>query len=228
MEDIRGEDFYNVIKDLGEKIIFTDTGNVQYASLKPNMLNKAIGTTDGAYWFTGVMTFDNMEQQERSVGAYFKRSTQPNSTCMLFSVFPENTTQHVAITHVVECNEKVDIAYYEFSDEFNEYGSPVSNKVYVHKDVDVYITSFNKDARDTAPGAMEETITYMTIPAKYAVSTKNVIMKNRLVFNETTKETELKKIPYRIESIDMSMMDVAEKGEYVGLIKCMLKETQGE
>ncbi len=227
MEDIRGEDFYNVIKELGEQVTFTETGNVQYASLKPNMLNKAIGTTDGAYWFTGVMTFDNMAQQEMSAGSYFKRSTQPNVTCMLFSIFPENSTPHVAITHVVECNEKVDIiSHYEPTGEYNEYGEAIGQPVYAARDVDVYITAFNKDARDTAPGAMEETITYMTIPAKYMLSNQNIILKEGFVFDEKTKTNKLAKIPHRIESINYSMMDKTPDGKYVGLLICMLKETQ--
>lgn len=228
MIDVGANDFYETIKELGEEVTFIETGNVQYASLKPNMLNKAIGTTDGAYWFTGVMTFDDMKQQEMFAGEYFKRKTQPNSTLMLYSIFPENTTSRVAITHCVECNEKIDIvAYYEDSGGKNKYGEPIMKPVYAYKDVEAYITMFTKDARDTKVGSLEETAVYLMIPAKYTISSKNKVLKDTFVYDETTHTNKIERTPYQIESIDTSMMDIID-GKTVGLLKCLMKEAQEE
>ncbi len=222
--DVGGEDFYNTIRELGEKVTFVGSGLEQYASLAPNMLNKAIGTTDGAYWFTGVMTFDNMNQQEELAGAYFKRETQPNSTLMIYSIFPENSSQKLAITHCVECNEKVDIiSHNEPTGELNNYGKPIMGPVYAYRDVYAYVKSYTKDAKDSVAGSMEETITYLALPAKYTLSPKNIIMKDAFVFDEKTKKNVLKKIPYRIESIDTSMMDSYD-GKPNGILTCMIKE----
>lgn len=232
MIDIQGNDFYEQIKELGEKVTFTETGVVQYASIKPNMLNKAIGTTDGAYWYTGVMTFDDMDQQEKFSGAYFKRETQPNSTLMLYSVFPENSTPKVAITHCVECNEKVDIvSHYEDTGKINNYGEAIMRPVYAYKDVDVYYTTYTKEARDTLAGSMQETITYIMLPAKYALSSKNRIMKDTFVYDEVTHTNKLEKKPYQVESADTSLMDIMYEGgeqKLVGIVKYLLKEAQEE
>lgn len=232
MIDISGNDFYETIKELGEEVMFTETGVVQYASLKPNMLNKAIGTTDGAYWFTGVMTFDNMDQQENFAGAYFKRQTQPNAVCMLYSIFPENSTPKIAITHCVECNEKVDvISHYEDTGEMNEQGEAIMRPVYAYKDVDVYYTTYTKEARDTLAGAMQETIIYIMLPAKYPLSSKNRIMKDTFVYDEVTHTNKLEKKPYQVESTDTSLMDIMNEGgqqKLVGVVEYLLKEAQEE
>ena len=225
MVDVGGNDFYEVIKEYGEKVRFVDTGKEQYASIKPNMLNKAIGTTDGAYWLTGVMTFDDMADQEQAAGAYFKRSTQPNVTCMIYAIFPENATQKLAITHVVECNEKVDIvSHYVDTGEEDEYYNPIKRPVYAERDVDVFISMYTQAAKDAVVGSVDTTTMYMMIPAKYTISSENRIMKDTFVYDPETHKNVLKRLPYQVESVDTSMMDISANGTPIGILKCLLKE----
>lgn len=237
--DIHGEDFRNLIEECGEQIRFlpkavTDTvpegvedgSLVQYASIVPNRANKAVATTEGAYLFTGNITFDNIEQQERFIGRYFIRETQPNVTNMLTSVFPENSSDRLGTVQTIECNEKVDIiSCFEDTGEQNEFGDPVQRPVYLHQDVLCFVTAMVKSPGIEEVGALDKTMTYLTLPAEYTVSTTNIIMKPSFAFNEKTLRNEYIKTPYKIDSIDTSMMDFIN-GEIVGTVKCLISEAQ--
>ena len=236
MVDIGAEDFYDIIEELGQKITFENNGQKifaelpegqgieQYASIVPNRANKAIGTAEGAYLFTGNMTFDSREQQDRLRGCYFKFNEMPINKFFLLSTFFENSTEKVAIVNCVECNEKIDIiSYYKDTGEVDEFGEHIYEPVYLAKDVDSYITMFNKEARDVPTGAMISTVGYLMLPAWITVSASNTIMKKSFVFNEKTKQNEFKAIPYKIESIDTGLMDEKD-GELIGAVKVMLTE----
>lgn len=217
---IDGEDFYTTIVELGEEIIFlTDPQIKQYASITPQ---RSTNTTDGAYWYTGAMTFDGVDQQNKLIGEYFTRQTNAGPKNILTAVMPENTTPKLATVYSVECNEVVDIvSYYEKGKD--EYGDPVDTPVYLAKDVDCYMTMTLERVDNASAGYFVQTITNLVIPAKYTLSSKSVVMKNTFVFDETEKKNVYKKIPYRVESIDTSMMDVVD-GQVVGVLKCLLTE----
>ena len=217
---IDGEDFYATIVELGEEIIFlTDPQIKQYASIKAQ---RNTNTTDGAYWYTGAMTFDGVDQQNKLIGEYFTRQTNSGPKNILTAVMPENTTPKLGTVYSVECNEVVDIiSYYEKGKD--EYGDPIDIPVYLAKDVDCYMTMTLERVDNASAGYFVQTITNLVIPAKYTLSSQSVIMKSAFVFDETEKKNVYKKIPYRVESIDTSMMDVVD-GQVVGVLKCLLTE----
>lgn len=221
-ELISGEDFYNTIVDMGEDIVFlTDPPIHQYASIAPH---RTTNTTDGAYWYKGVMTFEDVDQQNRLIGEYFTRQTNPTPKHILTAVMPENTTSKIAEVYAVECNDVIDIiSHYEKSGVEDEFGTYPMVPVYIAQDVDVYITVVQKPLIQQVAGAFIETLTNMTIPAKYAVSPDNIILKEGIVFDDDLKENVLKKVPFRIQSVDPSMMDIID-GQIVGILRCELRE----
>lgn len=217
---IDGEDFYATIVELGEEITFlTDPEIKQFASIA---MHRTTNTTDGAYWYYGAMTFDGVEQQNRLIGEYFTRQTNAGPKNILTAVMPENSTPKMATVYSVECNEVVDIiSHYDKSKD--EYGDPVDIPVYLAKDVDCYMTMTLERVDNASAGYFVQTITNLILPAKYTLSTESVVMKNSFVFNDKEKKNVYTKIPYRVESIDTSMMDVVD-GQIVGILKCLLTE----
>lgn len=217
---IDGDDFYATIVELGEEITFlTDPVIKQYASIA---MHRTTNTTDGSYWYYGAMTFDGVDQQNSLIGEYFTRQTNAGPKNILTAVMPENTTPRLATVYSVECNEVVDIiAYYDKGKD--EYGDPVDIPVYLAKDVDCYMTMTLKQVENATAGYFIQTVTNLTIPAKYTLSTESVIMKNDFVFDDAQKKNVYTKIPYRVESIDTSMMDIVD-GKPVGILKCLLTE----
>lgn len=217
---IDGEDFYATIVELGEEITFlTDPEIKQFASIA---MHRTTNTTDGAYWYYGAMTFDGVEQQNKLIGEYFTRQTNAGPKNILTAVMPENSTPKMATVYSVECNEVVDIiSHYDKSKD--EYGDPVDIPVYLAKDVDCYMTMTLERVDNASAGYFVQTITNLILPAKYTLSTESVVMKNSFVFNDKEKKNVYTKIPYRVESIDTSMMDVVD-GQIVGILKCLLTE----
>lgn len=217
---IDGNDFYATIVELGEEITFlTDPEIKQFASIA---MHRTTNTTDGAYWYYGAMTFDGVEQQNKLIGEYFTRQTNAGPKNILTAVMPENSTPKMATVYSVECNEVVDIiSHYDKSKD--EYGDPVDIPVYLAKDVDCYMTMTLERVDNASAGYFVQTITNLILPAKYTLSTESVVMKNSFVFNDKEKKNVYTKIPYRVESIDTSMMDVVD-GQIVGILKCLLTE----
>lgn len=222
IQDISGRDFHETVVDMGEEILFlTDPEIKQFASIAPH---RNTNTTDGAYWYRGAMTFDSVDQQNKLTGEYFTRQTNPIPKNILTAVMPENTTPLVATVYSVECNETIDIiSHYEKTGEFNEFGEEIEEPVYTAKDVDCYMTMVLERVDNETPGYFAQTITNLTIPAKYMISNESIILKNSFVFDKFEKKSVYKKIKYRVESIDTSMMDIVD-GNFVGVLKCMLTE----
>lgn len=220
---IDGNDFYVTIVEMGEKITFlTEPPIEQYASIAPH---RTTNTTDGAYWYTGAMTFDSVDQQNTLIGEYFTRQTNPKPNNILTAVMPENTTYKMATVYSVECNEVVDIiSHYEETGEYDKYGKPiVAEPVYIGKDIPVYMTMTLNQLENEVSGSFITTTMNLTIPAKYKVSNNSIVLKNNFVFDSDTKETVFKKVKYKIESIDTSMMDEVD-GKIVGVLRCLLTE----
>lgn len=217
---IDGEDFYATIVELGEEITFlTDPEIKQFASIA---MHRTTNTTDGAYWYYGAMTFDGVEQQNKLIGEYFTRQTNAGPKNILTAVMPENSTPKMATVYSVECNEVVDIiSHYDKSKD--EYGDPIDIPVYLAKNVDCYMTMTLERVDNASAGYFVQTITNLILPAKYTLSTESVVMKSSFVFNDKEKKNVYTKIPYRVESIDTSMMDVVD-GQIVGILKCLLTE----
>lgn len=217
---IDGEDFYATIVELGEEITFlTDPEIKQFASIA---MHRTTNTTDGAYWYYGAMTFDGVEQQNKLIGEYFTRQTNAGPKNILTAVMPENSTPKMATVYSVECNEVVDIISH-YNKSKDEYGDPIDIPVYLAKDVDCYMTMTLERVDNASTGYFVQTITNLVLPAKYTLSTESVVMKNSFVFNDKEKKNVYTKIPYRVESIDTSMMDVVD-GQIVGILKCLLTE----
>lgn len=219
---VDGMDFYSTIVDMGEEITFlTDPPIKQYASIT---MHRTTNTTDGAYWYYGAMTFDNVDQQNTLPGEYFTRQTNPGPKNILTSVMPENTTPRVGTVYTVECNETVDIiSHYEGTGEYNDFGEEIVEPVYLAQNVDCYMTMTLERLDSETAGSFVQTITTLTLPAKITISTKNIVLKNSFVFDDKQKKNVYQPVKYRVESIDTSMMDVVD-GKIVGILKCLLTE----
>lgn len=238
MIDIGAEDFVTITKELGKKITFENNGQStfadvpneqgisQYASITPNRANKAIGTAEGEYLYTGMITFDSYEQQTKLRGCYFTFDNVPTNKYFLVSTFFEGFTPNVAMVSCAACNEKISIvSHYKENEEKDEFGRPIGEPtpIYIAQDIPVYMTMFNKEAKDTAGGGLPETVGYISMPARYTISTNNIIEKNGFTFNKATNQNEYKKLKYKVESIDTSLTDVYN-GELFGSVKFLLKE----
>lgn len=218
---VDGMDFYSTIVDMGEEVTFlTDPEIKQYASIA---MHRTTNTTDGSYWYYGAMTFDSVDQQNKLIGEYFTRQTNKGPKNILTAVMPENTTPRMATVYSVECNETVDIvSHYDLS-EPDKYGKQEEVPVYLAKNVDCYMTMTLERVDNGITGSFVQTITNLILPAKFTLSTDNVIMKNSFVFDNEQKKNVYTPIKYRVESIDTSMMDVVD-GNPVGILKCLLTE----
>lgn len=218
---VDGMDFYSTIVYMGEEVTFlTDPEIKQYASIA---MHRTTNTTDGSYWYYGAMTFDSVDQQNKLIGEYFTRQTNKGPKNILTAVMPENTTPRMATVYSVECNETVDIvSHYELS-EPDKYGKQEEVPVYLAKNVDCYMTMTLERVDNGITGSFVQTITNLILPAKFTLSTDNVIMKNSFVFDDEQKKNVYTPIKYRVESIDTSMMDVVD-GNPVGILKCLLTE----
>lgn len=218
---VDGMDFYSTIVDMGEEVTFlTDPEIKQYASIA---MHRTTNTTDGSYWYYGAMTFDSVDQQNKLIGEYFTRQTNKGPKNILTAVMPENTTPRMATVYSVECNETVDIvSHYDLS-EPDKYGKQEEVPVYLAKNVDCYMTMTLERVDNGITGSFVQTITKLILPAKFTLSTDNVVMKNSFVFDDEQKKNVYTSIKYRVESIDTSMMDVVD-GNPVGILKCLLTE----
>ena len=228
--NVRIDNFYNLLKRAGEIATFEsadiDTLPIkQNVSLTPNKSNKAIGTTEGTYLYIGEMTFDSVEQQQELIGKTFSREINPKTRFVLLSVAPSPFTEKFGTIQCMLCNDKIDIVSHYERTGYNEFNEPIYEPIYIGKDIDVYTSMAVKEAKNITVGEIDRSITFMTIPVKYPVSPKNTILKGAWVFNDDTKQNEYIKIPYKIDSIDTSLMDEVN-GEYFGVLKCYLTEGQ--
>lgn len=219
---IDGSAFHETIVRMGEKVTFlTDPEVIQYASITPH---RTTNTTDGAYWYTGAMTFDGVEQQNSLLGEYFIRQTNSQPKNILTAVMPENTTPKMATVYSVECNETIDIiSHYEDTGEVNKYGEKIMAPVFLAEGVDVYMTMVLLENKNTVAGGLVETVTNLIIPARFTISYENTILKKSFVFDNVEKKNKIAEIKYRVQSIDTSMMDIIDD-KPVGILKCLLTE----
>ena len=223
-------DMYNTLVELGERADFydKDTNEIvatQYLSITPNKSNKAIGTTEGTYLYIGTMTFQSLAQQKDLRGTLFNREADNSERFELLSVSPCPFTEKIGTIQCMMCNDFVDIISHYDTTGYNQWNEPIVSPIYTGKNIPIYTTMVNKPAQNVTVGALDKSITFMTISAKYPISQKSIIMKRAFIFNEETKQNEYIKIPYKIESIDTSMVDELN-GELTGVIKCYLSESQ--
>lgn len=240
-EVISGEDFYDTVVDMGEEIEFlTDPVIKQYASITAYRATGTTNMTDGAYQYRGVMTFDNVEQQNELLGEYFKRQTNKVPVYMLTSTLPENTTPLIATCYCVECNDKIDIITHYEKGKPDEFGVQEMIPVYLAKDVDCYITVTQRQLAEAQAGSIVSTVTNILLPAHYLLSQNNIVVKKVPVYDDSINQNVLKDVEYRVDSIDTSLLDVIQKeiietnedGEeitkmvdkIVGVMRCFLTE----
>lgn len=219
---VDGNDFYSTIVDMGEEITFlTEPEIKQFASIAPH---RTTNTTDGAYWYRGAMTFDGVEQQNKLIGEYFTRQTNAGPKNILTAVMPENSTPKVATVYAVECNETVDIiSHYQGTGEYDKYNQEIVEPVYLAKNVACYMTDTLERVDSETAGYIVKTVTNITIPAKFTLSSENIVLKNSFVFDSEQNKNVYKQIKYKVESISTSMMDIVD-GNPVGILKCLLTE----
>lgn len=212
LEVISGEDFYTTVVDMGEEIEFLTNPTIkQYASITSYRATGTTNLTDGVYQYRGVMTFDSVDQQNELIGEYFTRQTNKRAVHILTGVLPENTTYKIGSVYAIECNEKIDIISHFEDGAEDEFGEVEQIPVYLAKNVDCYITVTNRPLVSGVAGYFVETITNLTLPAKYQLTTDSIVVKKGFVFDDETKETKYTDIRYQVESIDASLMDVIEK-----------------
>jgi hypothetical protein len=220
-----GNDFYNLMQDadMAEEVVVTSPSGTQYAlklSAVPNTKSSYM-QAEREYMFYGVMTFPDAATAIALRGSYFVRSRFPTRKYMLVSVIPEPTNAKIASVFAMEATELVDIARLVETVNTTTGNTEITATV-VQADVSAYVTETLQRQQQTADGNTDKTICTVRFPARYTLSTSNVILRYGFEMNPATGLNVLKKIRYRVDSIDTSMMHIGAGGVVTGTIGCQL------
>ncbi len=219
-------EFYNMIADLGENIIFFKDGEViqQRMSIKTAKNNFS---AEGSYLKSGVMTFDNLKQQDELLGEYFAKESNEEIVNILSIVNNEpNCDGMVGEIYCTECNEQVDLISHYTTIQDDEFGDEILTPVYIDKNVNAFVKTSIREQLDTNVGSFIENTTIIVLPAKYKLSVDNIVVRKTFVFNNTTKQNEYIDVKYKVESVDTTMVKKTQNGEFKGVVKCLITENK--
>lgn len=212
-----GNNFYNLMLDLGEDYILTMPNGQEYKG-KISLKTKTSSTymlEEREYLMIGAATFPDIESQTKFRGCYFTRQINPNRTYILTSTIPEPTNENVGYVYAVECNEVVTLANLE--KKLDEKGNRITVPVPFEEDVKVYFDTTLQKERRTSDGNFENTLYYMQMPAHYGLSVDQVVLRKSFKWNDEAKKNELVNTRYRVSSITLSMATTDEEGNIYGI-----------
>ena len=220
-----GNDFYNLMQEpqMAEEVVVTSPSGVLHAlklSAVPNTKSSYM-QAEREYMFYGVMTFPDAATAIALRGCYFTRSRFPTRKYMLVSVIPEPTNAKIANVFVMEATEVIDIAKLTETVSTTTGNTEITATV-VQADVSAYVTETMQRQQQTPDGNSDKTICIAKFPARYTLSSSNVILRYGFEMNPATGLNVLKKIRYRVDSIDTSMMNIGAGGVITGTIGCQL------
>ena len=225
MIDQIGNDFYNLMldADMAEEVVVTSPSGTQYAlkmSATPNTKSSYM-QAEREYMFYGVMTFPDAATALALRGSYFTRNRFAGRKYMLCSVIPEPTSQKVATVFFDEVASNIDIARLVETVSTTTGNTEITATV-VQADVSAYVAETLQRQQQTTDGNADKTICTVRFPARYTLSKDNVILRYGFEMNPATGVNSLKKIRYRVDSIDTSMMNIGSGGVVTGTIGCQL------
>jgi hypothetical protein len=232
MYEQAGADFYNLLQDptMAEDVVITSPSGTQYAqkmSAVPNTKSSYM-QAEREYLFYGVMTFPDAATAIALRGSYFVRSRFPTRKYMLVSVIPEPTTPKIANIFAMETTEVIDIARLVETTNATT-GNTELGATVVQSGVYAYVTETLQRQQQTTDGNADKTICVAKFPARYTLSNSNIILRYGFEMNPTTGVNALKKIRYRVDSIDTSMMNIGAGNVVTGTIACQLSvDTRGQ
>lgn len=215
---IVGANFYTLMQRLGEDYTLTKIDGEEYTgkiSLVANTKSSYM-LSEREYLLFGEATFPDIESQTTFRGCYFKRAINPEKTYIMVSTIPEQTSEKLASVYVVQCNEKVDLAYLE--ETTDEKFDTVTVPVKYAENVDVFFDSTLQKQKQNTDGNFEATMYFMQMPARYTLCPDQVVIRKAFKFNEKTKQNEIAEVRYRVQSVDLSMTTVDENGQIYGIM----------
>ena len=220
-----GNDFYNLMldADMAEEVVVTSPSGTQYSlkmSATPNTKSSYM-QAEREYMFYGVMTFPDAATALALRGSYFTRSRFVGRKYMLCSVIPEPTSQLIATVFFDEVASSIDIARLVETVNATTGNTEITATV-VQANVSAYVAETLQRQQQTTDGNTDKTICTVRFPARYTLSNSNVILRYGFEMNPATGVNALKKIRYRVDSIDTSMMNIGTGGVVTGTIGCQL------
>lgn len=223
-----GQDFLAMVEDMAENYTLTKTNGEEYIG-KISVVAKTASSYmmgEREYLMTGVATFPDIQSQRTFRGCYFNREINPESTYILVSTIPKDTTPYVAEIYAIGCNAVVSLAYPRSSK--NEKGNTVITPDVYAKDIDVYIDSTLQKQRRSSDGNFDQSMYYMQLPAKYSVAQDEIVLYKIPRFNDKTKTHEWTDTRFRVEAVDTSMSSIDNDGNVYGILDVQLTiDTRG-
>lgn len=218
MNKFIGDNFYKLMMRQGEDYtLYKQNGEEWHGKIS---LEEKTSSTymmeEREYAMMGEATFPDIESQTTFRGCYFRREINPNKLYILTSTIPETTNEKIGYIFCVECNETVSLAYLETQtdNKFNKITVPVP----FAENINVYFDTTLQKQRRGADGNYVNTLYYMQIPAHYGLSIDQVVLRKGFVWDDKLKKNILKDVPYRVESITLSMATTDDEGNIYGIM----------
>lgn len=179
-----GNNFYNMVLDMGEDYTLTKIDDTEYTG-KISIVAKTASTymlAEREYLMNGVATFPDVDSQTTFRGCYFHRQINPKRTYILVSTVPKDTTEYIAEIYAIECNATVSLAY--ALEKEDEKGDIISYPEVYKEDVQVYWDSTLQKQRRSSDGNFDQTLYFMQIPARFGIAQDEIVIRKMFQYNE--------------------------------------------
>lgn len=212
-----GNSFYDILQDMGETITVAFMQDLVYnevqlrASIVP-ATKAAYNMVDREYLFMGDMTLDESIPLNILRGCYFTRNIYAGYKYLMLSVIPNPAnTKMLSNIYACQCNEIISVQQLSkvYDPVISEYVEGWNN---IHENIDVFFNTVVRSEKSTQDGSFDQAIYTLIVPAKYAVSPNQRVIKKSFVNGILTD------IAYKVESADMSLVDIGINGEIWGVV----------
>lgn len=229
------KEFLGIIKDVGEKLVvfYEPTENTvdewqTYASITP-VTQAAYNVTDREFLFKGDFIMPDVKNPRNISGMYFKRFAVPEKNYMFVSAIEGDVSDKYRYIYAVQVNELLDLC--EQMEVIDENLNNTVVFVPYATNVMGYFTTVTRTQKSTQDGMLDQAIYNCMIPAKYKVAPEMRIRKNSLVVSQKMVDgkvvytREYKKVNYKVESVDTSLVVYDEFSDtFTGVISMQLSE----
>ncbi len=178
-----GRRLRSVVEELGEDVTFKLDNGTELACKM--CLNNSISSynisANTVFKFEGEMIFPKAEMIENLRGLYFTRNVIPDKIYILVSTTETPYVDTLANIEVVECNKIISIGstYEDYNPATGNYDLVVKDIRY--ENIHVFSDTSPKEPTETIAGNIPQTITNLTIPAKYKITTSDNIWTKEFV-----------------------------------------------
>lgn len=223
-----GNNFHNLMLDMGEDYTLMQKDGTEYTG-KISIIPKTASSymlAEREYLMKGTATFPNIKAQRQFRGCYFKRAINPDETYILISTIPRDTTPYVADIYAVGCNAKVSLG--TLVESVNEKMDRVLTPKLYAEEVPVYWDSSLQKQKRSADGNFDQTIYNIQVPASYGLQEDFIVVRKMYQKNINTLEDEFVDVRFRVESVDMAMVEIDEDGNVYGIADVQMSlDTRG-